>query len=70
MQLRNQIYDMNDLLVQLEKEYEEIQEEQIWFIINVIINPLKNNFHKKGFYWYGIASIIIKSGIVSLSTSL
>ena len=29
MQLRNQIYDMNDLLVQLEKEYEEIQEEQI-----------------------------------------
>ena len=47
MQLRNQIYDMNDLLVQFEKEYDEIQEEQIWFIINVIINPLKNksSFH-------------------------
>jgi hypothetical protein len=29
MELRNEIYDMNDLLVQLEKEYEEIQEEQI-----------------------------------------
>ena len=31
MILRNEIFDLQDTLIALEKEYEEIKEEELWF---------------------------------------
>ena len=45
MALRNEIFDLQDTLIALEKEYEEIKEEELWnYPVNVNQQKFKSRF--------------------------